>query len=67
MLSCNQQPRTGAANLSLVEPDAVDEAFHGAIQIGVFKNDERRFAPSSSESFFVALRSSLANRAPHFC
>src|SRR5467141_57473 len=38
----HQQPRTGAANLPLVEPDAVDQAFHGAIQVGVLKNDERR-------------------------
>src|SRR6266478_3517985 len=40
----HEQPRSGAANLPLVEPDAVDQAFYGAVQIGVLKNDERRLA-----------------------
>src|ERR1700682_2023906 len=63
----HQQPRTGAANLPLVEPDAVNQSFHGAIQIGVFKNDERRLTAKFEGKLLVALRGGLANRASHFC
>src|SRR2546426_1816202 len=62
----HQEPGTRAANLPLIEPDAVDEPFHGAIQIGVFKNDEWRFSAKFERKFLVALRRRLANRAPHF-
>ncbi len=37
----DQKPRAGAADLPLVEPDRIDDAFHGAVDIGVVKNDER--------------------------
>ena len=37
----DQQPRTRAADLPLIEPDRIDDAFHGAVNIGVVKNDER--------------------------
>jgi hypothetical protein len=40
----HQQARTGAADLPLVEPDSVDQAFNGAVEIGVVENDEGRFA-----------------------
>ena len=40
----HQQPRTRAAHLPLVEPDAVHETFHGAVEIRVFENDERRLS-----------------------
>src|SRR2546429_4895425 len=63
----HQQPRAGAANLPLVEPDAVDQAFHGAIQVGVLKNDERGLTAKFERKLLVALRRSLANRASHFC
>ncbi len=62
----HQQPRTGAANLALVKPDAVDQAFHGAVQIGVLKNDERRLAAKFKRQLFVALRGGLSNGAAHF-
>src|SRR5882762_7632916 len=55
----HQQPRTGAANLPLVEPDAVNQSFHGAIQIGVFKNDERRLTAKFEGKLLVALGGSL--------
>src|SRR5260370_12788833 len=61
----HQQPRTGAANLPLVEPDTIDQAFHSAVQIGVFKNNERRFAAKFEREFFVALRGSFANGSAH--
>ena len=36
----DKQSRTGAANLPLIKPDCIDEAFNRAIEIGVFENDE---------------------------
>src|SRR5258708_6249316 len=60
------QSRTSATNLPLVEPDAVDQALHGAVQIGVFKNNERRFSTKFEGKLFVALRCSFANGAAHF-
>jgi len=48
----HQQPRTGAANLSLVEPDAVDQAFDGAVEVRVFKDDEGGFPTEFEGEFF---------------
>src|SRR5260370_3639516 len=62
----HQQARTSAANLSLVEPDAVDQAFHGAVQVGIFKNNERGLAAKFKRELLVALRRSLSYRASHF-
>ena len=36
----DQQPRAGAADLPLIEPDGVDQPLDGAVEIGVLKNDE---------------------------
>src|SRR5229473_7901113 len=62
----HQQARTGAANLPLVEPDAVDQTFHSAVQIGIFKNNERRFATKFERKLLVTLCGSFANGAAHF-
>src|SRR5262249_34893194 len=62
----NQQARTGAADLALVEPDAVYESFHRGIEVGVFENDEGRFAAEFEGKFFVGLRSSAADGASDF-
>src|SRR5258708_1523371 len=62
----HQQSRTSATNLPLVEPDAVDQPLHGAIQVGIFKNNERRFSAKFERKLFVALRCSFANGAAHF-
>ena len=40
----DQQARSGAANLTLVEPDRVHHAFDRRVQVGVFEDDKRRFA-----------------------
>ena len=40
----HQQPRTGAADLSLIEPDAIDEPFDSAVEIGVIEDYKRRLA-----------------------
>ena len=40
----NQQPRSRAADLSLIEPDGIDQSFNRRILIGILEDDERRFA-----------------------
>ena len=40
----HEEARAGAADLALVEPDAVDEAFDGGVEVGVVEDDEGRFA-----------------------
>jgi len=40
----HQQAGTCAADLSLIEPDAINEALDRAVEIGVVKDDEWRFA-----------------------
>ena len=62
----HQQARTGAAHFSLVEPDSVDQSLHGAVQVGVFENNERGFAAQFQRKPLVALRRSFADGAPHF-
>ena len=62
----HQQARTGAANLSLIEPDAIDQAFDRAIEIGVFENNEGRLAAQFEREPLMAGRSGGANRAAHF-
>ncbi len=40
----NQEARSGAADLPLIEPDGIDQALDRAILIGVVEDDEGRFA-----------------------
>src|SRR6185437_9692107 len=49
----HQEARAGAADLPLIEPDRVDDALDHAVEIGVFKNDERAF-PAKLEREFLA-------------
>ena len=37
----HQKARTGAANLPLIEPDPINQSFHGTVQVGIFEDDER--------------------------
>ena len=62
----HQQARAGAADLSLIEPDAVDQAFDRAVEIGVFEDDERRLAAQLEREPLVAGRSGAADGASHF-
>ncbi len=62
----HQQARTGAADLSLIEPDAIDQAFDRAVEVGVFEDDERRFASQFEREPLVAGRGRAADGASHF-
>src|SRR5579859_7693338 len=62
----HQEARTGAADLALVEPDAIDEAFDGGVEVGVLENDEWRFAAEFEREFFVAGGGGFAYGAADF-
>jgi len=62
----HEQARTGAADLPLVEPDSVDQAFDGAVEIGVFEDDERRFAAEFEGEPLVAGCGCAADGASDF-
>src|SRR5208282_2106471 len=40
----HQQARARATYLPLIEPDSIDQAFHRAVEVSVFKDDEWRFS-----------------------
>src|ERR1700735_3504078 len=61
----HQQTRTGTANLSLIEPDSIDQSFHRTVEISVLKDNKRRVAAKFEREPVVALGSGTANRAPH--
>ena len=45
-----EQAGAGAADLALVEPDRVDDALDGRVEVGVIEDDERRLAAEPSVS-----------------
>ena len=49
-----QDPRAGAADLALVEPDGIDHAFDHAVQIGVVEDDERRLSAQLERKLLAA-------------
>ncbi len=49
--------------MSLIEPDAVHQAFDGTVEISVFKNDEWRFATQFQGEAFVTGRGSATDGA----
>ena len=62
----HEKPRPGAADVSLVEIDAVDDSFHGLIQRRIFEDDVRRFAAELEGQFlFRTCRRSL-DALPYF-
>src|SRR5208282_3501072 len=62
----HQKARAGAADLSLIEPDTIDQAFDGAVEVGVFENHERGFAAQFERQPLMALRSGSADGAADF-
>ena len=62
----HQQARTGATDLSLIEPDAIDQTLNRAVEIGVFEDDERRLASQLEREPLVAGRGRAADGASHF-
>ena len=62
----HQQPRAGAADLALVEPDAVDQPFDGAVEIGVLEDDEGRLAAELQRQFLAGAGGRLADDLADF-
>jgi len=62
----HQQARTGAADLALVEPDRIDQAFDRRIQVGVVEHDERRLAAQFQRQLLAAAGRGLADQAADF-
>ena len=63
MPSCTKQARAGAADLALVEPDGVDHAFDGGVDIGVVKHDEGRLAAQFQRQRLAAAGGFFADQA----
>mmetsp|Transcript_22535 Transcript_22535/g.36541 ORF Transcript_22535/g.36541 Transcript_22535/m.36541 type:complete len:378 (+) Transcript_22535:9097-10230(+) len=57
----NQEARACAANLTLIEPDGIDETFNGAVQIGVVKDDVGGFATQLQRQGFAGACGGFAN------
>jgi hypothetical protein len=62
----HEQSRTGAAHLSLVEPDCIDNAFDRAIEIGVIEDNERRLAAEFQRQGFARTCGRHANLLADF-
>ena len=50
----DQKSGTGATNLALIEPNGVDHAFDGAIDVGIVEQDESRLAAQFEGQFLTA-------------
>src|SRR5579864_347423 len=50
----HQQARSRTANLTLVEPDSIDQSFNCTIEIGVIEHDERRLPTEFKREALVA-------------
>ena len=59
-----EKPRARAAHLALVEPDRVDDALDGAVEVGVVEHDERRLAAEFEREQLAGSRRRLADLAP---
>ena len=66
MLSCMRRREPAQQTCSLIEPDAVHQAFDGAVEIGIFKNDEGRLAAQFERKPLVTVRGRAADGAAHF-
>src|SRR5690606_5835696 len=61
----HEQAAAGAADLALVEPDRVDDALDGGVEVGVLEPDEGRLAAQLQGELQLAARGLAADDAPH--
>ena len=52
--------------MPLIEPDSIDQAFNRAVEVGIFKNYEGRFATELEREALVTFRSGGADGAAYF-
>src|SRR5260370_7618123 len=60
----HQQSRSSAANLPLIEPDAVDQSLDCAVEVGVLENNKRRLPARFGQDPLVSRGAPAANRPP---
>jgi hypothetical protein len=65
MPSCTNKSGARAADLPLVEPDGVDQAFDGAVDIGVVEDDVGGLAAQLEREGFARAGRRLADAAAH--
>ena len=58
----DQEPRACAAHLPLIEPDRVDHALDGAVQIRILEHDERGLAAEFERQLLACAGRRFANR-----
>ena len=49
----------------MIEPDGIDDSFNHAIQVGIIKDDEGRFATQFKRELFAGTSGSTANTAAY--
>ena len=57
----HEEARAGAADLALVEPDRIDEAFDGGVEVGVVEDDVGGFAAELQGEGFAGAGGRLAD------
>ena len=62
----HEEARAGAADLALVEPDGVDEALDGAVEIGVLEDDVGRLAAELERQALAGAGGGLADDLADF-
>ena len=62
----NEQARAGAAHLSLIEPDRIDDALDHTVEIRVVEHDEWALAAELEGELLAAAGGRLANDTAHF-
>lgn len=62
----DEESGAGAADLALVEPDGIDEAFYGAVEVGVIEDDEGGFSAEFERELFRGSGGDFADDAPDF-
>ena len=62
----DEESGAGAADLALVEPDGVDEAFDGTVEVGVIEDDEGGFSAEFEGELFGRSGGGFADDAADF-
>ena len=61
----DEQPRSGAADLALVEPDPVDQSFHRAVEVGILEDEEGGLAAELQRELLAGTRRRPADDLAH--
>ena len=59
----HEQPRTRATHFALIEPNRIDDALDGTIEIGIFEDDKRRLPAEFERKSLTRTRGRFSNAA----